>query len=71
MSVPAVLDPRASQDVIGVTNELLRWYSKSMEDRNLIVAAINLAIGNGINLGIDLAAAALKSGDPDYGQPSN
>lgn len=60
------LDPRADDAVREATDNLLLFYAVNMTDRDLIIATVNLAIGHGVILGIDLCSAALKSGNPDH-----
>jgi hypothetical protein len=68
------LDPRANEGLRNSVKYLLHDYIVSSASElfvELFVATINLAIANGVSIGIDEMRAALKSGDPDYGKPSN
>lgn len=60
------LDSRAGDNVRHSVEYLLRDYIVSSAGE-LFVACVNLAIANGVSIGIDEMRAALKSGDPDHG----
>lgn len=62
------LDPRASDQLKHSVNYLLHHIVGSCDE--LMIATFNLAIQEGVSLGIDEMRAALKSGDPDHGQPT-
>jgi hypothetical protein len=65
------LDTRASEDLrhtiqVALDNPAIRRLEKEM-----VIGCLNLALHEGISIGIDLCRDAFKSGDPDYGKPSN
>jgi hypothetical protein len=65
------LDPRANEGLRNAVKYLLHDYIIVSSVGELFVATINLAIQNGVSVGIDEMCAALKSGDPDYDKPTN
>jgi hypothetical protein len=65
------LDPRANEGLRNAVKYLLDYHIFADCVAELFVATINLAIQNGVTLGIDEMCAALKAGDPDYDKPEN
>jgi hypothetical protein len=65
------LDPRASEILRSSVGYMLLHDYMTDSGSKLFVAIVNLAFREGISIGIDLCRDALKSGDPDYGKPSN